>query len=344
MHAPELPPSAQLMNLIWGKTISAAISGIAKLGVADHMPDGEPVSAEALAAASGAHAHSLYRVMRMLAGLGVFQEFPGQRFALTPVGRCLRSDAADSMRGVAMYFTDSWHMRGYEHMVHSLRTGESGIQKAYGRNAFEVMSDNVSDLENFQAGMSNFSAQEGPLLDPLLDFAGFRRIADIGGGHGALVARILHRNPHLQGVLFDLPAVIAHAPSAASLGCDGRLTLESGSMFERVPAGCDAYIMKHIIHDWSDAHCHAILRLVCDQLARNAAGTGRVFLAEMVVPHTPEPHPAKFLDIEMLSMTPGGCERTESEFKVMFEGAGLEMVGVKTTAGPICLIEGRVAR
>jgi hypothetical protein len=114
-------------------------------------------------------------------------------------------------------------------------------------------------------------------------------------------------------------------------------------MFEHVPAGCDAYIMKHIIHDWSDEHCHRILRLMCDQLAAHAPKTGRVFLAEMIVPHTPEPHPAKFLDVEMLVMTPGGKERTTAEYAVLFETAGLELVQVRTTPGPICLIEARIA-
>jgi hypothetical protein len=242
-----------------------------------------------------------------------------------------------------MFLTDPWHMRAYENIVHSLKTGENGVQKAYGRNGFDVIAEDPASLENFQAGMSNYTAMEGALLEPLLDFSGFQRIADVGGGHGSLLAQILRRNPALQGVLFDLPEVVAHAPTPADLGFTGRMALESGSMFERVPEGCDAYIMKHIIHDWSDEHCHRVLRLMCDQLAAHAPKAGRVFLAEMIVPHTAEPHPSKFLDIEMLVMTPGGKERTTAEFAVMFEAAGLELVQARTTPGPICLIEARVA-
>jgi hypothetical protein len=344
MSQPELPPSAQMMNLLWGKAIATSLSALAKLGVADHLSADEPTSAEAVAAATGAHAPSLYRVLRMLASLGVFHEWPGQRFTLTPLGQCLRADAPDSVRGVAMFLTDEWHMRGYENIEHCVRTGENGVQKVYGRDVFEVMSTDPQWLEHFQLGMSNYSGMEGALLEPLLDFSAFQRLADVAGGHGGLLGQILRKNQKLQGVLFDLPEVIAHAPSAATLGCAGRLTFESGSMFERVPAGCDAYILKHIIHDWDDAHCHQILRLICDQLAAHAPSTGRVFLAEMVVPHTPEPHPAKFLDIEMLVVTAGGKERTEAEYAVLFESAGLELVGVRTTPGPICLIEARVAQ
>ena len=343
MNPPNIPPSAQLMNLMWGKAIATSISALAKLGVADHMSPTEPASVEVLAVATHAHSGSLYRVLRMLSGIGVFEEHPGQRFTLTPMSQPLRSDAPDSVRGVAMFLTDPWHMRGYENILHSLQTGENGVQKAYGRNGFEVIAEHPESLENFQAGMSNYSAMEGALLEPLLDFSRFQRLADVAGGHGSLLAQILRLNPNLQGVLSDLPEVVAHAPTPASLGLAGRLTIESGSMFERVPSGCDAYIMKHIIHDWDDEHCRQILRLMRDQLAAHAPQHGRVFLAEMVVPPTPEPHPAKFLDIEMLVMTPGGKERTPDEFAGLFASAGLELVQILNTPGPICLIEARVA-
>jgi hypothetical protein len=326
------------MNMLWGKAISTSISAIAKLGLPDHMSLTEPASPESLAQATNAHAPSLYRVLRMLAAVGLFEEHEGQRFTLTPLSACLQSSAPDSVRGVAMFLTDPWHMRAYENILHSLKTGENGVQKAYGRHGFDVIAEDPVSLENFQLGMSNYSAMEGALLEPLLDFANFHRIADVGGGHGSLLAQILRLNPNLQGVLFDLPEVVAHAPAPS-----GRLSHESGSMFDRVPTGCDAYIMKHIIHDWDDDHSRKVLRLMCDQLAAHAPQTGRVFLAEMIVPHTHEPHPAKFLDVEMLVMTPGGKERTTAEFAVLFESAGLELVRAQTTPGPICLIEARVA-
>ena len=344
MQRPEIPPHAQMSSFLSGLCIASSISGIAKLGVADHMSSEEPISVDTLAASTQAHAPSLYRVMRMLSSIGVFAEHSGQRFTLTPLGRTLRADAPDSTRGIALMNTDPWHMRGYERIFHCLRTGESGLQSEFGADPFEVISRDPASLANFQLAMSNYSTVEARLLEPLLDFSNFRRIADVAGGHGVLISQILRKNPHLEGVLFDLPEVIAHAPSAAELGCSGRLHYQSGSMFENVPPDCDAYIMKHIVHDWDDTRSHAILRLMCDQLAQKAPETGRVFLAEMIIPHSPEPHPAKFLDIEMLAMTPGGKERTEAEFAVLFESAGLELVGVKTTPGPICLIEGRVAK
>jgi hypothetical protein len=332
-----------MMNLLWGKAIATTLSALAKLGVADHMGD-QPSTAESLADATGANASALYRVMRMLASVGVFEELPGQRFALTPVGRCLRADAEDSVRGVAMMVGDEWQMRGYENVLHSVRTGENAIQAAYGKNAFELLAERPAELANFQLAMTGYSKVEVAVLDPILDFSPFTRLADVGGGHGALLAHILGKHPKLEGVLFDLPEVTSQASHSPLLKpFHSRVSFETGSMFERVPHGCDAYIMKHIIHDWSDHLSHTILRLMCAQLAAHAPRHGRVFLAEMIVPHGPEPAPAKFLDVEMLINTPGGRERTAAEFSAMFEEAGLELVSVKTTAGPICLIEAKIA-
>jgi hypothetical protein len=332
-----------MMNLLWGKEIVAVISALAKLGVADHM-DSEPATAEVLAAATGADAGALYRVMRLLASIEIFEELPGQRFALTPMGRCLRADAADSVRGVAMMNGDEWSIRACEYALHSIRTGENAIQAAYGKNAFEVLAERPAQLANFQLAMTGYSNVEVAVLDPILEFGVFTRLADVGGGHGALLAHILGKHPRLEGVLFDLPEVTSQACQSPALKpFHSRVSFETGSMFERVPHHCDAYIMKHIIHDWSDDRCHTILRLMCEQLASHAPQHGRVFLAEMIVPHGPEPAPAKFLDIAMLLHTPGGRERTVAEFAAMFEEAGLELVGVKTTAGPICLIEAKVA-
>jgi hypothetical protein len=344
MNPSELPPSAQLMNLLWGKAVTTSLSAIADLGVADHMGD-EPVTAAELAAKTGAHADSLYRVMRMVASLGVFQELPGQRFALTPMGRCLREDAPDSQKATAIMVGDPWQMRGYENIRHAVKTGQDGITAAYGKNGFEVLAELPDQEQNFQRCMSAYSRLELMVLAPILDFSAFERVADVGGGYGMLLGHLLRQHPALQGVLFDLPHVVAGAqasPFLSDLG--GRASFEPGSMFDHVPAGCDAYIMKHIIHDWSDEHCHRILSLMSQALAAHAPENGRVFLAEMIVPEGPEPAPAKFLDIEMLTLTPGGRERTVPEFGALFARAGLQLVGVKTTQGPIALIEARVAQ
>lgn len=326
------PPNAVLMQLLFGKQITYSLAAVARLGVADHM--GRYFSSvDELAEKVAAHPAALFRVMRMLAGVGVFEEAPGQRFALTPVGELLKSDAPGSLRYPAMFFGDEWSTRAYQYIVDCVRTGTDGVTRAYGKHAFELLAERPDQAETFHRAMSSFSAIDSEAILGAYDFSGIRRLADVGGGHGTLLAAILQRYPQMEGVLYDLPEVVE---GANLTGYHDRVRVESGSFFERVPSGCDAYLMKHIIHDWDDEHCRTIFSLIRQQLPPD----GRVLVCEMVVPEDPGPAPAKMLDIEMLVMTVGGKERTVEEFGSLFISAGLRLGRVVPTKSPICVIEG----
>jgi hypothetical protein len=327
-------PQILMSQLLFGKQLTYCLSGVAWLGVADHMR-ATPMPIETIAAMTGAHAPSLYRVMRALAAMGVFREEPGKRFALTQAGELLKSDAPGSVRYFAMMFGDEWTTRAYEHFVECLRTGQDGVSQAYGKHVFDVLADRPDLSDTFQAAMTSGSTMAGKAVTAAYDFTGIERLADVGGGHGALLAAILRRYPDMQGVLFDREEIVAGVPKDQFAGCEGRIEIEGGSFFEHVPDGCDAYIMKHIIHDWSDEHCLTILRLMREALPRH----GRVLLCEMVVTGDPGPTPAKLLDIEMLVMTVGGKERTEEEFRELFDAAGLRLNRIVPTERPICVIE-----
>ena len=331
-----IPPQGVMMRLLFGKQLTASLAALARLGLADHMGE-EAVPVEDLASKVGAHAPSLYRVMRMLASLGVFREEKGKRFALTPVGRVLQTDAPGSMRYTAMMLGDDWALQAYTRIADSIRTGGDAFTAAFGKQIFEWFADRPEKAETFQRAMTNGSAIASQSILSAYDFAGIKRIADLGGGHGILLASILNRYPAMQGVLFDLPEVVAGIPAARLAECGGRLEVEAGSFFERVPQGCDAYMMKHILHDWSDDHCRTILRLVREQLPRE----GRVLVYELVLSDDPGPSPAKMLDIEMLVMTVGGRERTPEEFADLLGSAGLKLERIVTTPTPICVLEGR---
>jgi hypothetical protein len=323
-----------MAQFLFAKQLTASLSALARLGVADHMGK-EAVSAETLAAKIGAHAPSLYRVMRMLAGFDVFREEAGGRFALTPLGTLLRTDAPGSMRYMAMMLGDETSLSAYVHMADCIRTGKDAVTLAYGKSIFDLFAERPEQAETFQRAMSGGSAIAAQSILASYDFSGIERLADVGGGHGLLLASVLERYPHMQGVLFDLPEVVAGVPRDRREACGGRLRVEAGSFFERVPTGCDAYMMKHIIHDWSDEHCRTILKLIRAQLPEH----GRVLLCEQVMPEEPGPAPAKMLDIEMLVMTVGGKERTRQEFGELFASAGLKLGRVVTTPTPICVVE-----
>lgn len=329
-----IPPQAVMMRLLFGKQLTASLAALARLGVADHM-DADFTPVDMLAGKVEAHAPSLFRVMRMLASMGVFREGPGHTFALTPVGALLKTDAPGSMRYTAMMLGDEWTLRAYEHMADCIRTGGDGVTKAYGKHVFDLLAERPEQSETFQRAMTGGSAMAARAITAAYDFSGIRRLGDVGGGYGLLLASILERNPEMRGVLFDRPEVVAQVPESRVAACNGRLAVEAGSFFERVPEGCDAYIMKNIIHDWGDEHCRTILGLMREALPAD----GRVLVCEMVVSDDPGPTPAKMLDIEMLVMTVGGKERTEEEFRELFAAAGFRLNRVVPTERPICVIE-----
>lgn len=330
---------ATLIQLLFGKHVTYAISAVARLGVADHM-NGTPVGVDVLASETGADAPSLYRVMRMLASVGVFEERDGKRFLLTPTGELLKENAPGSLRYLAIQLGDEWSTRPWEHFTATVCTGEDGVTKAFGKNVFDLLAERPAEAETFNRSMTNISAALVDAVVDAYDFSGIERMADVGGGHGKLLAAVLQRYPQMKGVVYDLPEVVAGAVGKAHFaGCEERVEFAAGSFFERVPTGCDAYIMKFILHDWSDEHGRGILR----QMRQNLPAHGRVLICEQIVADDAGPSPAKFLDLEMLALTVGGRERTEEEFRELFQSAGLRLTRVVRTAGPLCVLEAQPA-
>lgn len=334
-----VPPSMQTLQFLFGRHIAHGISAIARLGVADHLSK-QPLPVEALAAKVGAHAPSLYRVMRMLASFGVVAEHPDKQFAATPVSETLRSDNPTTLRYFATMQGDFWSARAMEKLPYTIQTGIDGIRASFGRDVFDLMSEHPEEATTFQRAMTSFSIVAGEAVVNSYDFSGVRRLADVGGGYGTLLTAILKHNRHMQGVLYDLPEV-AETPGAHReiAPVADRTVIQTGSFFERVPAGCDAYILKHIIHDWDDDRCRTILRLIREQLPPN----GRVLLCEMVVPEEPGVHMSKLLDIEMLAHCVGGKERTRTEFSALAASAGLRLANIIPTQSPFCILELRLA-
>ena len=331
------------MQLLFGKTLFFSVTAVARLGIADHVSE-TPRDIEDIARDTATHAPSLYRVLRLLVSVGVFKEGPPRHFALNPAAQLLQSGQPRSLRDMAIMFADPWVLRSYSRLDQCLRTGADGVTLEFGKHVFDLFHDIPDQAANFHRAMTSFSSGASEALLEVADFSRFRRLADCGGGHGMLLSRILEKFTSLHGVLFDLPEVVSGAPGAGHFhNSEGRVDFEAGSFFDRVPEGCDAYIMKHIIHDWDDESGRRILSLMREQLVQTAPDTGRVFLCEMTVPEVPGPAPSKMLDIEMLVLARGGKERTGPEFAELFESAGLRLVSITPTHSPVCLIEASVA-
>jgi hypothetical protein len=322
------------MNLIAGKMVTQAIATAVELGLCDVIKDSTKTASE-VASASGTSRDGAYRILRALSLVGVVTELENQSFRLTPMGTLLRTDVPGSLAGMARYMGASFHGELWCELTHCVKTGEHAIKKRHGKDdPFEFFHGRPSDLALFQNAMSSFSSVVADALVRGYDFSGFGRIADIGGGHGAVLHAILKANPGVKGVLFDRPDVITGAK--AILGdIAGRCEVIGGDFFASVPSACDAYIFKHIIHDWSDEHCVTMLKNAAGAMASD----GRVLIVEHVVPPAGVPSFGKLLDLEMLVFTAGGRERTESEFRELLAKAGLRLSRVVPLQAPVSVLE-----
>ncbi len=334
-----LPPEAVLTQMLAAPLITQALRVVAELGIADLLANGTR-SVEELAAETGAHAPSLYRFMRALASCGVFAETEARVFELTPTAELLRDGVEGSLRDLAIFMGADWHWQVWGDAPHSARTGEAAWAHVHGKEVFPYFAENAEAARVFDNAMTSLSKMVAKAVVEAYDFSSIRKLADIAGGHGSLLAAILRANPHLKGLLFDMPQVIAGAQAFVEAeGVAHALELASGDFFVSVPEGADAYMMKHIIHDWDDARALSILR----NCHRAMPEDGKLLLVEMVVPKGNEPHFAKIQDLEMM-LSPGGLERTEDEFRELFAAAGFELTRIIPTASPMSVIEGVKAK
>jgi hypothetical protein len=330
--AREIPPPIQMLQLISGFWIARCIYVVAKLGLADLIKD-QPQTADDLAAATGAHGPSLFRVLRALASVGVITQDDRNRFGGTPLSDTLR-DVPGSIRAFAMTELGEEHYPAWGELLHSVRTGGIAFDHAFGENCWEFFAKHPENARIFNDAMSGMTAQANEALHAAYDFAGIKKIMDVGGGHGGFITSILEKNPEMTGILFDSPQVIEGAKIAGSPIAE-RCEVTGGDFFQSVPAGADTIILKWIIHDWNDEQSVAILKNCHAALPAN----GKLMLVEAVVPATSEPHFSKFIDLNMLVMT-GGRERTEAEFRKLYEDSGFKLTRIVPTESPFSVIEG----
>jgi O-methyltransferase domain/Dimerisation domain len=333
--AQPLRPEEFLTQMAFGALMSQALYVAAKLGVADLLADG-PRSVTELAAATETHERALYRVLRSLASSGVFEETEPKRFALSPMAEPLRSDAPNSVRNGVIFMGEEWHWKVWGDMLYSVRTGKPAWGHVHGEaEVFDYFTKNPKQAEIFNSAMTDMSVATAPAVVEAYDFSGIGTLADIAGGHGYLLAQVLKAHPQMKGVLFDMSAVIAGAGSLLEReGVGERVQKIAGDFFASVPAGADAYIMKHIIHDWDDERATRILRNIREVMPRD----GKVLIVETVVPEGNEPHYSKLLDLEMLA-SPGGVERTQAEYAALLAAAGLRLSRIVPTNSPFSIVE-----
>jgi hypothetical protein len=329
-----LPSHVQLIHMGTGYWVSRIVYAAAKLGLADHLAGG-PKSAAELAVPTRTHAPSLHRLMRTLASLGVLSEDIDHRFALTPLGEALKAGAPGSARATILALGGDWWWRGWEQVVYCVETGSTSMQKTSDMSVFEYLAKHPEEASDFNEAMIGFHGGEPPAVAAAYDFSSFKTVVDVGGGTGNLLAAILGRHPGARGILADLPHVAREAPALIETrGLQDRVTIEPIDFFKSVPAGGDAYLLSHVIHDWNEDQCLTIL----GNCRKAMKSSGRLLIIEMVLPAGDMPHPGKVLDIAMLVM-PGGQERTEEEYGTLLGKAGFRLTRVVPTKSAVSVVE-----
>ena len=334
----QLPPPAVIMQLVSGVWAAQAVAAFAELGVADALADG-PRAAKDIATKVGANPDALHRLMRGVASVGVLTHEGGGKYALTPVGDCLRSNVPGSMRSMIIAEMAPGHWLPWGHFVESVRTGKPMTEKALGMKAWDYYKANPEEGRHFAEAMSGISAMAMQAVLASYSFAGCKRVVDVGGSHGAFLSAVLNQEKAASGVLFDLPNVIEGAAgSLEAAGVASRVERIAGSFFQSVPPGGDVYLLTSILHDWSDEECVKILA----NIARVMTTDGRVVVVEMPSTDQGPPSPAPLLDLNMMVMLTGR-ERTVEEYGGLFAKAGLKLASVTPTGSPFAVIDARRA-
>ena len=338
MKASDKRPPVQdtMLGHITGYWVSQLVYVAARLGIADQLARG-PKTPAALAKKVAAHAPSLRRVLRALASVGVFAETSGGRFRLTPLAATLRSDVPGSLRPFALMLADGYNWTAWRELLHGTRTGELPFDHVHGMPVFEYLRGHPNEDREFSASMASISGPENDAIARALDFGRFHTLVDVGGAHGHLLATVLRRHRKVRGVLYDQPQVVAAAAESGfvtSRALAGRCAIQGGDFFVDVPIGADAYLMKYVLHDWTDDQCARILA----NCRRAMAPGGRVLVVEHVIRPGNAPDWAKLLDINML-VIPGGQARTKAEFAAFFQRAGLRLRRVHPTGSALSILE-----
>lgn len=331
----EPPPVVSMRQLLLGTFVSQAISVFARLGVADVLAVG-PRDTEEIADLVGVHRQALYRLLRVLGDARVVAELENRRFALTPLGEVLCSDVPGSLRGWATMVGTPFYRYPWIDLYETIRTGEPAFERVYGAEIFDYLSEHPEDEALFDAGMTSFSTSEAISIVEAYDFGRFSTIVDVGGGRGGLLAAILSANPHVRGVLFDRPTVVARADSElSSAEIIDRCKVVGGDFFHSVPEGGDAYLLHNVIYDWNDDQAVQIL----SKCRAAMHDTARVLVAEVILPEGSEPSIGKLMDLGRLVMTRGGHQPTEAECRALLGRAGLHLTRIVSSSGMTSLVE-----
>ncbi len=329
----ELPPPMRVMQMMMGHWVSQVMATIAELGVPDAMAAGHSTPA-ALATACKVDEEALFRLLRGAAAVGLVTPTGDRSFGLSPLSECLRSDSPFGLRDLIVAELAPGHWLPWGRLTDVVRTGKSQAEAALGTNPWDYYGTHPEEMAWFARGMGNLSKMVAQDVVAAFDFSPFSQIADVGGSQGALIAAILKATPTSRGVLFDRPEVIAEAEAEVQrYGLGDRLKRVGGDFFNHVPAECDAYLVKSILHDWDDARCLQILKTIHDGSSPGA----KLLVFEMLLSDSPMSTPVKLMDLNMMVML-NGRERSADDYTALLAKGGFRVEQIVPTLGLFAIL------
>jgi ubiquinone/menaquinone biosynthesis C-methylase UbiE len=323
----------ELAKIINGHRFTGIICAAARLGLADLL-DGEGATASELADSVKCRPDMLYRLLRALASIGIFEETPLGTFRHTRASLLLRQNAEPSLQGLAS-MTSLMHFYAWPEILYSLRTGKAAFNKVFGEGLYDYMADHPEAAEPFDRAMGAYTEIVTAAVLENYDFAPYSRIIDVGGGAGIFLAKILERYAHIHGTVYDRDHVVARTSERIhKMALDGRMGVQAGSFLEHVPAGADLYTIKIVLCDWEDSDVTRILK----NIRRAIRNNGTLLVIDGMLPPGNTPCYAKLSDINMMLMT-GGRERTEDEFRQLLSESGFKVISAKPVHEWVGLLE-----
>ncbi len=333
-----VPPQLAIFERGLGLAATQLLGAAARLRIADQLEEGPRTAAE-LARACGADEGALFRALRALAALGVFRLRADGRFESNRLSRAMRSGAPGTMRDFLEYLGSRAHVEAWADLDGTLADGGSAFERVHGMSVWGWLERHPEDERTFAATMVHLTELDGPIIAAGYPFGELHRVCDVAGGRGTLLAEVLRRHPRVRGVLLDAPHVVARAPAfLAERGVADRVECVAGSFFERVPEGCDGYMLKDVLHDWSDAACLEILS-TCRRAARPGA---RVLVAEMLLERLDATSPGALADVQMMVVCEGR-QRSAREHRALLARAGFSPGRLVALRGPLGIVEGVAA-
>ncbi|WP_432948001.1 methyltransferase [Kribbella sp. CA-253562] len=329
-----VPPEIGLLELASGFMGTHVVYAVAKLGIADVLADG-PLSADEIAAETGSNADATHRLLRAGAMFGIFTERSGKRYGLTALGKGLRSGTPGSLRPVVLMLGDPQYQGPWGRLAHSVETGGPAVEVAPGKQVWDYLDADPEFAATFNEAMTCLTDLDWPAVAAAYDFTPYSTIADLGGGHGQLLALVLGAAPKSKGVLQEREVLVGAAEAhLRDAGLLDRCRIDSGSFFDTAPSDADLYLMRRVLHDFDDEQAVAILSNVRRHMPRGST----LLLLDSVVPPGSTPHFAKALDLDMMLFV-GGRERTERQFGTLLDRAGFRLTRIVPTVSSVSLIE-----